>query len=195
AFCNEALIWRQLKHPNILPLLGVNAELFSPLFCLISPWMENKDIISYLKKSPAHSRYTVLSEVAAGLSYLHSRDPPILHGDIRGANILVTDDFHCCLADFGLTLIISDSRTLSNTTTSTIKGSMRWMAPEIINPTSQDARLAKNNLSRDVYAFGCTILEILTLQLPFHDTKADPAVLFSVVSGQRPAQPQNVWYP
>ncbi|KAE9404358.1 kinase-like protein [Gymnopus androsaceus JB14] len=83
-FCKEALIWRQLKHPNILPLLGVNAELFSPSFCLISPWMENKDIITYLKGNPSHNRQTVLSEVAAGLYYLHSRDPPILHGDIRG---------------------------------------------------------------------------------------------------------------
>ncbi|KAE9404395.1 kinase-like protein, partial [Gymnopus androsaceus JB14] len=83
-FCNEALIWRQLQHPNILPLLGINVELFSPSFCLISPWMENKDIITFLRKNPTHDRRRVLSEVAAGLSYLHSRDPPILHGDIRG---------------------------------------------------------------------------------------------------------------
>ncbi|KAJ3862367.1 hypothetical protein EV359DRAFT_10643, partial [Lentinula novae-zelandiae] len=48
-FCNEALLWRQLKHPNILPLLGVNEEIFSPSFCLVSPWMANKDIITYLK--------------------------------------------------------------------------------------------------------------------------------------------------
>ncbi|KAE9404369.1 kinase-like protein [Gymnopus androsaceus JB14] len=192
-FCKEALIWRQLKHPNILPLLGVNAELFSPSFCLISPWMENKDIITYLKNNPNHNRHTVLSEVAAGLCYLHSRDPPILHGDIRGANILVTDDLHCCLADFGLTLIISDSRTLSNVTTSaTTKGTTRWMAPELII-SSMSAGQAPNNTSRDVYAFGCTVLEILTLRLPFHDKKTDPAVIYSLIMGERPARPQNVW--
>ncbi|KAE9391221.1 kinase-like protein [Gymnopus androsaceus JB14] len=156
-FCKEALIWRQLKHPNILPLLGVNAELFSPSFCLISPWMENKNIITYLKNNPGHNRHNVLSEVASGLYYLHSRDPPILHGDIRGANILVTDDLHCCLADFGLSLIISDSRTLSNASTSGMtKGTIRWMAPELIIP----ARRAPNDTSRDVYAFGCTVLEV-----------------------------------
>ena len=42
---------------------------------------------------------------------------------------------------------------------------MRWMAPEIINPTNQAARLAKNNPSRDVYAFGCTILEVSDLSI------------------------------
>ncbi|KIK65090.1 hypothetical protein GYMLUDRAFT_114413, partial [Collybiopsis luxurians FD-317 M1] len=51
-FYNEALIWRQLNHPNILPLLGVNVDLFRPSFCLISPWMNNKDIISFLKQHP-----------------------------------------------------------------------------------------------------------------------------------------------
>ncbi|KIK64855.1 hypothetical protein GYMLUDRAFT_143969, partial [Collybiopsis luxurians FD-317 M1] len=47
--CHEALVWRQLKHPNILPLLGVNSKLFYPSFCLVYPWMENQDIIAYLK--------------------------------------------------------------------------------------------------------------------------------------------------
>ncbi|KIK63206.1 hypothetical protein GYMLUDRAFT_110426, partial [Collybiopsis luxurians FD-317 M1] len=51
-FCHEALVWRQLKHPNILPLLGVNMDLFSPSFCLISPWMENRNVITYLKHNP-----------------------------------------------------------------------------------------------------------------------------------------------
>ncbi|KAE9403632.1 kinase-like protein [Gymnopus androsaceus JB14] len=192
-FCKEALIWRQLKHPNILPLLGVNAELFSPSFCLISPWMENKDIITFLRKNPSHDRQNVLSEVAAGLCYLHSRDPPILHGDIRGANILVSNNFHCCLADFGLTVIVSDSRTFTNATTSAMtRGTTRWMAPELISSSADPAKI---NTSRDIYAFGCTVLEILTLQLPFHDKRTDPAVILSLIQGERPARPQNVWYP
>ncbi|KIK65877.1 hypothetical protein GYMLUDRAFT_158458, partial [Collybiopsis luxurians FD-317 M1] len=91
-FCNEALVWRQLKHPNILPLLGVNLELFYPSFCLVSPWMENQDIIAYLKRNPMHNRYDVLSEIASGLLYLHSRDPPVIHGDIRG--VCVLKSFH-----------------------------------------------------------------------------------------------------
>ncbi|KAE9385809.1 kinase-like protein [Gymnopus androsaceus JB14] len=127
--------------------------------------MENKDVMTYLRKNPTHNRHTVVSIIAAGLSYLHMRDPPILHGDIRGANILISDDFHCCLADFGLTVVISDSRALSNATSGMTKGTARWMAPELIIPKT--SAKPTNNTSRDVYAFGCTILEILTLRLPF----------------------------
>ncbi|KAJ3753816.1 kinase-like domain-containing protein, partial [Lentinula raphanica] len=83
-FCREALVWRQLKHPHILPLLGVNLELFLPSFCLISPWMENKDIITFLRQNPKHNIFRALLDIAAGMCYLHSRDPPIVHGDIRG---------------------------------------------------------------------------------------------------------------
>ncbi|KIK53350.1 hypothetical protein GYMLUDRAFT_179106, partial [Collybiopsis luxurians FD-317 M1] len=83
-FCHEALVWRQLHHPNILPLLGVNIDVFHPSFCLISPWMSNGDIITFLKQNPQHNLPWVLREIAAGLHYLHSRDPPVIHGDIRG---------------------------------------------------------------------------------------------------------------
>ncbi|KAE9404364.1 kinase-like protein [Gymnopus androsaceus JB14] len=111
------------------------------------------------------------------------------------ANILVADDLRCCLADFGLTLFISDSRTLSNATTSSMtKGTTRWMAPEFIIPNNSVTQ-APSDTSRDIYAFGCTILEILTLRLPFHDKKTDPAVIYSLMVGERPARPQNVWYP
>ncbi|KAE9390762.1 hypothetical protein BT96DRAFT_1063301, partial [Gymnopus androsaceus JB14] len=71
-FCNEAILWRQLKHPNILPLPGVNAELFNPSFCLISPWMANKDIVSYLKQNPKHSRHDVVSILRSFRSWTSS---------------------------------------------------------------------------------------------------------------------------
>ncbi|KAF9074325.1 kinase-like domain-containing protein [Rhodocollybia butyracea] len=191
-FCQEALVWRQLKHPNILPLLGVNTELFFPSFCLISPWMKNKDINAYLRENPNHDLSSVLSDIASGLHYLHSRKPPIIHGDIRGANILVADDLRCCLADFGLALVTTDSRPWSTTTSTSSKGAMRWLAPECID-SSLD--LGSNQPSRDVYAFGCTILEILTQKPPFHDKTNDTSVLFSLMKGERPHRPQDVWYP
>ncbi|KIK68732.1 hypothetical protein GYMLUDRAFT_153912, partial [Collybiopsis luxurians FD-317 M1] len=95
-FHNEALVWRQLHHPNILPLLGVNTQLFSPSFCLVSPWMENRDIITYLKQNPGHNLLSVLYEVASGMRYLHSRDPPFVHGDIRGVSLQFNYVSHNC---------------------------------------------------------------------------------------------------
>ncbi|KIK54421.1 hypothetical protein GYMLUDRAFT_106333, partial [Collybiopsis luxurians FD-317 M1] len=192
-FCHEALVWRQLKHPNILPLLGVNMDIFPPSFCLISPWMENRNVITYLKQNPQHSLPSILCEIAAGLNYLHSNDPPLIHGDIRGGSILVTDDLRCCLADFGLTLVTTTSQAWSLTTSSsTSKGSMRWLAQEYIFSSTTPV---SNHTSGDVYAFGCTVVEILTQKLPFYDQKTDALVMFNLMNGGRPTRPQGVWCP
>ncbi|KIK57486.1 hypothetical protein GYMLUDRAFT_46068 [Collybiopsis luxurians FD-317 M1] len=188
-FFNEALIWKQLKHPNVLPLLGVNVDLFSPSFCLISPWMENKDIITYLKHHPLHNRQTVFSEIASGLCYIHSK---ITHGDIRGANILVTDELHCCIADFGLALTTSDSQAWSTATTGVTKGAIRWMAPELLSTEGLIDEIFKSP-SRDIFALGCTMVEILTLQVPFHNQKTDYSVLACLMNCMRPARPDNAW--
>ncbi|KAK0244443.1 hypothetical protein EDD85DRAFT_945746 [Armillaria nabsnona] len=83
-FCQEALIWRQLCHPNILPFLGVSEDLFATSYCLISPWMINENIMCYLEVHPDHDRLTSLVQVAEGMQYLHNHDPPIVHADIRG---------------------------------------------------------------------------------------------------------------
>ncbi len=55
-FCREALVWRNLKHPNVLLFLGVSTELFVPSFCLIYPWMENGNIMKFLATNPGHNR-------------------------------------------------------------------------------------------------------------------------------------------
>ncbi|KAF5358883.1 hypothetical protein D9757_012303 [Collybiopsis confluens] len=189
-FCREALIWRQLRHPNILPLLGVNISLFYPSFCLVSPWMENKDIIAYLKQNPDHSLRTALSEVAAGLRYMHSVVPPLVHGDIRGANILVTDDRRCCLADFGLSVITTSSQawTMTTSSSSASKGTMRWLAPEYI--TSE----IPNHPSRDIYAFGWFAWQMFTQKPPFSDRKNEAAVLLHLMGGGRLDRPQDDRY-
>ncbi|KAL0058989.1 hypothetical protein AAF712_014304 [Marasmius tenuissimus] len=136
-FCREALVWRQLDHPNVLPFLGVNTDLFAPGFCLVLPWMENGDILKYMKQHPTHDLPKSLREIAAGIAYLHSHEPTIVHGDIRGANILVTDDLTCALADFGLA-IATESRIMPTSSGSGLKGSIRCFSPS--NHPSQAKR-------------------------------------------------------
>jgi hypothetical protein len=57
-FCHEAIVWRQLNHPNVLPFFGVSEELFAPSFCLVSPWMDHGNIMKYLEAHPEHDRLT-----------------------------------------------------------------------------------------------------------------------------------------
>ncbi|KAG7094582.1 hypothetical protein E1B28_005408 [Marasmius oreades] len=196
-FCREALIWTQLRHSNVLPLLGVNTELFPSCFCLVSPWMENGDIVSFLKMNPNHDKLQPICEIMAGLEYLHTLSPPIAHGDIKGANILVDEEHHCRLADFGLAAISAETMTMIHTTTGVIKGSIRWMAPELYAfATGTVEKNAKEDRTpRDIYAFACTVLEMLTGKPPFSNL-IDAAVIYQVsVRRIRPERPSEGWCP
>ncbi|KAF5358882.1 hypothetical protein D9757_012305 [Collybiopsis confluens] len=109
---------------------------------------------------------------------------------LKEANILVTDDRRCCLADFGLSVITTSSQAWARTTSSnfTGKGTVRWLAPEYL------ASEIPNRPSRDIYAFGCTVLEIFTQKPPFSDRKNEIALLSYVMNGGRPDRPQDDRY-
>ncbi|KAJ7229243.1 kinase-like domain-containing protein [Mycena rebaudengoi] len=101
-FCREALVWQDLQHPYILPLIGIDRESFpATSLCMVSPWMEHGTALRYLNDHGRANVDRLLSEIAQGLEHLHSRD--IVHGDLRGVNILINDQWRACLADFGLT--------------------------------------------------------------------------------------------
>ncbi|KDQ53206.1 hypothetical protein JAAARDRAFT_137670, partial [Jaapia argillacea MUCL 33604] len=98
----KALIWYRLRHPRVLPFLGMDAESFAPHVCIVSPWMANRDIMTYLARNGLGSLDTRrLIEVSEGLQYLHKQN--VVHGDLRGGNIFLDDSCHVLLADFGLT--------------------------------------------------------------------------------------------
>ncbi|KAJ7442177.1 kinase-like domain-containing protein, partial [Mycena galericulata] len=99
-FCREALVWRELHHPHILPFIGIDRESFSSSLCMVSPWMGHGTVLVYLENHGRGKVDKMLFEIAQGLQYLHSRN--IVHGDLRGGNILINEDWSSCLADFGL---------------------------------------------------------------------------------------------
>ena len=53
-FCKEVLLWKRLNHPNVLPFCGVLMN--QNQFCMVSPWMENGNVLSYTRKSPEANR-------------------------------------------------------------------------------------------------------------------------------------------
>ncbi|KAF9033466.1 kinase-like protein [Hymenopellis radicata] len=166
AFCREALL----------------LDLLHPSFCLISPWMADGDLITFLQERPPHlDRYPF---------YLHELDPQIVHADIRGRNILVKGDFRCVLADFGISLTVE---TKAPGTSARGCGATRWMPPEMMDSALfQPLYLA----ARDVYSFGCTIIEIHTGRPPFSDIQTDAAVINAVLINKRmPARPSSREFP
>ncbi|KAJ7353601.1 kinase-like domain-containing protein [Mycena albidolilacea] len=182
-FCREALVWKDLHHPNILPFLGIDRDSFPSSLCMVSPWMEHGTVTNYLKTHGYENVDKLLHEIAQGLEYLHSRN--IVHGDLRGANILITQDWSACLADFGLS-IFSDA---TSTTSTNRGGSLYWMAPELLDPDSFGLKFVRTPAT-DVYAFGCVCFELYTDRPPF-SSLPEPAALMKVLNGERPERPSD----
>ncbi|KAF7367959.1 Protein kinase domain-containing protein [Mycena sanguinolenta] len=176
-FGQEAVIWRQLSHPHLLPFFGLYYVEKRP--CLVSPWMENGDIRTFLRNTPCDTarRLNFILDVALGLEYLFREQ--VVHGDLKTANILVTPSGRACIADFGFSSIVSSIQL----TTSTVRergGTIRYQAPEL-------HRGGHNTSQSDVYAFACVAYELLTEKYPFEDLRSEGAVITAVLRGARPS--------
>ncbi|KAJ7778212.1 kinase-like domain-containing protein [Mycena metata] len=185
-FGREAAIWRQLSHPNVLPFFGL--YYLERRLCLVSPWMENGHVLQFLRNAPPDTdRVSLMLDVATGLEYLHSKR--VVHGDLKGMNILVTPSRRACVADFGLSSIV-DAMTLkfTHSTVSARGGTSRYMAPELISATESSAMHFKS----DVFAFACVCYEMLTGKPPYFDIPNDMAVILMVPQGLRPKRPETI---
>ncbi|KAJ7224696.1 kinase-like domain-containing protein [Mycena pura] len=192
-FLREALIWQQLRHENILPFLGVALpaslgfkDISGPsrLLCMVSPWMQNGTICELRRLNGAQNINIPrrIIEISEGLAYLHSEG--IIHGDLRGSNILVDDSWHVRLADFGLAFF-NDS---AITRTSNRRGSLRWMAPELLSPEFFELRFQRTQ-ETDTYAFACVCIEIYAGAEPFAGVP-ESALFWQVIQNKlRPRRP------
>ncbi|KAH7336760.1 kinase-like domain-containing protein [Rhizoctonia solani] len=188
----EIITWRAVAHQNILPFYGLCwVEGHGPdgLPAMVYPYCEAGDCVHYLKNNADADRITILRQVADGLNHLHSCNPPIAHGDLKAANILMKQDGTPLIADFGLSRLVIEFST--GLTTSSSKGSFRWMAPELFGGINQQVIVLVTTAS-DVWAFGCLCIEILLGILPWASTRVDAAIMMAVVGGrQTPPLPES----
>jgi guanylate cyclase len=107
----------------------------------------------------------LLVDVCQGLSFLHSSKPPLIHSDLKAANVLVDSKFRAKVADFGA---------LSGKKAVGACGTPFWMAPELLLEQL-------NSLKSDVYAFGIMVWEVYARQDPYVGEDPD-AVLKQVAN-------------
>ncbi|KAJ6534228.1 kinase-like domain-containing protein [Mycena capillaripes] len=188
-FCREALVWQRLRHVYIVPLIGIDNESFPPSLCLVSPWMKNGTVIKFLSGVGGINRRRIVDrlirEIAQGLAFLHGER--VVHGDLRGANILVDNSGRACLTDFGLTVLLD----ASTSQTRNGAGCTRWMAPETLDPVTWGVQDRPCTTASDMYAFACVCLELYTGNAPFREL-GESAVILQVVQGGRPKRPVGI---
>ncbi|KAG8899135.1 hypothetical protein FRB99_006899, partial [Tulasnella sp. 403] len=139
---------------------------------MVSPWAGGGSLVHYLKENPSADRTRFICETADALKYLHEQN--IIHGDVKGSNVLLSQSIHVLLCDFGM------SRSVNDNTQSQLRGggSNRWMAPEIWECKGK-------TLKSDVFSFGITTYEVLSGKLPFYDRDSF-VVPYSFCKGERP---------
>ncbi|PVF91772.1 kinase-like protein [Serendipita vermifera] len=181
----EREVWASLDHANIVPLYGycVGCEGFGMYGALISPWYNYGHAASYIQQYSiaAPQRFELWCDVFRGMEYLHLRNPVLVHGDLKPTNILIDDDGHARICDFGLARILSDENT-GLTTTATHTGTMRYLAYELIISDQPIPTTAS-----DVWAIGCTGLDFLFGMSPYANRKTPAKISDDIKQGLSPA--------
>jgi ABC-type branched-subunit amino acid transport system substrate-binding protein/streptogramin lyase len=161
-FLREPRLAASLDHPNVIPIYEAG-EHDGQLY-LVMRFVEGSDLRTALdqdgKLSPERT-LAILGQVAGALDAAHRR--ALVHRDVKPANVLLDQDGHVYLTDFGITKQLGGA----STDTGRMVGTLDYLAPEQIRGDPVDART-------DCYALACVLYECLAGKPPFRrETEAE----------------------
>lgn len=159
-FANEIKIQSEIKHKNILRLLGCCLEVEIPMLVYeFAPKGSLCDILHGTPRLPLplQTRLDIAVESAAALDYMHlSVAPKIFHGDVKSGNILLDKNFMPKISDFGTSRLLSIEKMYAESVT--VIADIEYLDPVY-------ARGLLNEKS-DVYSYGIVLLELITRKKP-----------------------------
>ncbi|XP_039551553.1 receptor-interacting serine/threonine-protein kinase 2 isoform X1 [Passer montanus] len=182
----EAEILHKARFSYILPILGICNE---PEFLgIVTEYMTNGSLNQLLHGKDVYPdipwclRFRILYEIALGVNYLHNMNPPLLHHDLKTQNILLDDEFHVKIADFGMSkwrvISMSQSRSESSLPEG---GTIIYMPPEDYNPSQK----TRASVKHDIYSYAVIIWEVMSRKQPFEEVINPLQIMYSVSQGQR----------
>ncbi|PKI62971.1 hypothetical protein CRG98_016610 [Punica granatum] len=152
---NEIEILSKIQSPRLVNLVGFSNDSKSRI--LVVEFMSNGTLYDILHSNTRSlnwgRRIRLALQIAKAIDTLHSQSPPIIHRDIKSANVLIDRNFNARLGDFGLALRChaNDGRFLSTPPA----GTMGYLDPLYVTPDNLSTKT-------DVFSFGILLLEIIS---------------------------------
>ena len=184
---NEISVISHLRHPNLVLFLGA-CTITDPLL-LLYEFMPHSSLDNYyakisnqknrLWKPKKIQAYKWIYELTQAVYFLHHCYYPIMHRDLKPSNILLNEDLHIKLTDFGLSRTIKkkhDKYKMSGCT-----GTLRYMAPEVIFNEGEDY-----DLKIDIYSLALNYWFILTGKIPYAELDLNPGLIKLIQINYRP---------
>ena len=169
-FRQEFAMVFELNHANLLK--PTYYDDYNRMPYLVLPYCERGSTDSLIGKMTEDEVWRFFRDVAAGLAYLHSIDPPMIHQDIKPDNVMLANDGSYQITDFGISTrvrstlrknvdINNDNQEEPKTTKSS--GTLAYMSPERY---SRDSRPIPES---DIWALGATAFELMTGRTPYNE--------------------------
>ncbi len=161
-FKREAKVLAKLAHPNIVKVLDYGEEDGTPY--LVMEYIPGGTLKERIKRRdgkplPWRDAAGLLAPIARALKYAHQQEGTIIHRDVKPSNILITQNGHPMLTDFGIAKVLEIEETQELTGTGVGVGTPEYMAPEQ-SGKGMDHRV-------DIYALGTVFYEMVTGRRPF----------------------------
>ncbi|KAI3903345.1 hypothetical protein MKW98_031999 [Papaver atlanticum] len=155
-FRQEVSLMKKLRHPNVLLFMG--AVTSPENLCIVTEFLPRGSLFQLLRRCKLDKRRRVLMalDIARGMTYLHSRNPPVVHCDLKSSNLLVDKNWTVKVGDFGISRI----KNATHLSGKSGRGTPQWMAPEVMRSDPSDEK-------SDVYSFGVILWELSTQMIPW----------------------------
>ncbi|KJP88146.1 TKL protein kinase [Plasmodium fragile] len=156
-FLREIEIYKNIQRPNICTFYGICIR--SNKLMLLLEYYPKGNLFNFLKnKNKIHKKQRLAwaSEMCHIVHGFHTHNPPVINGDIKTSNVLIDNNMHLVMCDFGKARF-KNSKLYSNF------GSYRYMAPETFSCTSEVTEKI------DIWSLACCIVEIFSSKYPYHN--------------------------
>ncbi|XP_047951203.1 serine/threonine-protein kinase STY8 [Salvia hispanica] len=179
----EIDIMRRLRHPNVLLFMGASCT--KERIAIVTEYMNRGSLFKALHRGnqplDTRRRLRIALDVSRGMNYLHHRNPPIVHRDLKSSNLLVDKSWNVKVGDFGL----SKLKYSTFLTAKSGRGTPQWMAPEVL-------RNEPSTEKSDVFSFGVILWELMTELIPWSNLNAVQVVGAVGFANSRLDIPHNV---